>query len=248
MDLRVAVAGALGRMGRETCAAVAAAHGLALVGGFARSRAGELLADVLPLPTPAGRLYDDVTELYDDARPDVVVDFSVYPVSLDVAREAISRGISPVIGVSGWTEEDRISFEDACDEREVGAALVPNFAVGAALATRFAEEAARFFPTAEIVEMHHDGKRDKPSATAAFTAGRVATAAGRDSVAIHSVRLRGIVAHQEVLFGGDGELLTIRHDSFSRTSFMAGVLRVVRGVRAKRQLVVGLEAFMGEPA
>jgi 4-hydroxy-tetrahydrodipicolinate reductase len=236
--LRVAVAGALGRMGRETCAAVEAEDDLELVGGFSRSHAGDVLG--------TGRLYDDVAALYDKAKPEVVVDFTVYPVSVDVAREAVERRISPVIGASGWTDEDRISFESMCDEYTVGAALVPNFALGAVLAMRFAEQAAPYFPTAEIVELHHDRKLDVPSGTAKLTAERIATAAGRPTVPIHSVRLRGLVAHQEILFGGDGEVLTIRHDSLARSSFMPGVLLAVRGVRGYTKLVVGLDAFLKE--
>lgn len=246
--MRVAVAGALGRMGRAACVALSAAGDVELVGGFARSHAGAPLAAAVGLTKAAGRCYDDVTDLYDDAKPDVVLDFTVYPTTVDVAREAVSRGISPVIGATGWTDEDRISFEDQCDEEAVGAALVPNFALGAVLAMRFAEQAAPYFPGAEIVEYHHDAKRDKPSGTAALTAARIAAASGRPEVAIHSVRLRGFVAHQDILFGGEDEVLTIRHDSFSRASFMPGVLLAVRGVRAQHKLVVGLEAFMPEPA
>ena len=240
---RVAVAGALGRMGRETCAAVAHSDDLELVGGFARASANSLAA-AIGLEDPAGRLYDDITNLYDEAKPDVVVDFTAYPMTLDVAREAVDRGISPVVGATGWTDEDEVSFADLCDERGVGAAIVPNFAIGAVLAMRFAEEAARWFPTFEIVELHHDRKRDAPSGTAKLTARRVAKAAARETVPIHSVRLRGLVAHQEVLFGGEGELLTIRHDSFARSSFMQGVLLAIRGVHARRTLAVGLDSFL----
>jgi 4-hydroxy-tetrahydrodipicolinate reductase len=236
--IRVAVAGALGRMGREVCGAVEGASDLELVGGFGRAEVGRALG--------SGRVYDDVTALYDETKPEVVVDFTVYPVSVDVAREAVERRISPVIGASGWTDEDRISFESMCDEYAVGAALVPNFALGAALAMRFASQAAPYFPTAEIVELHHDGKLDKPSATAKATAARIATARGGGEVPIHSVRLRGLVAHQEILFGGEGELLTIRHDSLARSSFMPGVLLAVRAVRAHRSLVLGLDAFLGD--
>ncbi len=242
--MRVAVAGALGRMGREVCAALSATDDLELVGGFARARSGEALAEVLCLPKGAGRLYDDVTDLYDDVKPDVVVDFTVYPTTVDVAREAIERGIAPVIGTTGWPAEEQVSFEDWCDEHEVGAALVPNFAVGAALAMRFAEEAARWFPTAEIVELHHDAKRDAPSGTSILTARRIAVAADREDVPIHSVRLRGLLAHEEILFGGEGEVLTIRHDSLARSSFMPGVLLAVRKVRTLRKLVIGLDTFL----
>jgi 4-hydroxy-tetrahydrodipicolinate reductase len=233
----VAVAGALGRMGREVCFAVSAASDLELVGGFDRTQTGEDLAAVLGLGSPSGKVFDDVAHLYDATLPDVVVDFTVYPVTVDVAREAVERKISPVIGATGWTDEDEVSFESMCDEYGVGAAIVPNFAVGA----------ARFFPTAEIVELHHDGKLDAPSGTAKLTARRIAEATGRHEVPIHSVRLRGLVAHQDVLLGGDGEVLTIRHDSLSRASFMTGVLLAVRGVRARRSLAIGLEAFMGVP-
>jgi 4-hydroxy-tetrahydrodipicolinate reductase len=242
--MRVAVAGALGRMGREACAALSATDDLEVVAGFARTRAGEPLAQAVGLTKPAGRLYDDIADLYDDAHPEVVVDFTVYPVTVDVAREAIDRGISPVIGTTGWTDEDEISFEDLCDEQGVGAAIVPNFALGAALAMRFAEQAAPYFPTAEIIELHHDKKRDAPSGTSRLTARRLAAAAQRENVPIHSVRLRGLVAHQEILFGGEGEVLTIRHDSLARSSFMPGVLLAVRNIRALRKLVIGLDAFL----
>jgi 4-hydroxy-tetrahydrodipicolinate reductase len=236
--LRVAVAGASGRMGREVCAAVEAAPDLELVGGFDRADVGR--------PLGSGRIYDDVSALYDETHPEVVVDFTVYPVTVDVAREAIERRISPVIGATGWTDEDRISFESMCDEYAVGAALVPNFALGAVLAMRFAAQAAPYYPTVEIVELHHDGKLDKPSGTAKLTAERIAAARGGAEVPIHSVRLRGLVAHQETIFGGEGEVLTIRHDSLSRSSFMPGVLLAVRGVRSRSALVVGLDAFLGD--
>ena len=240
------MAGALGRMGSEVCATVSATDDLELVGGFDRERVGEDLAGALGLSRPAGRIHGRVSELFEAAKPEVVVDFTVYPVTVEVAREAVERGISPVIGATGWTDADEARLEAACATRGLGGALVPNFAIGAVLMMRFAEEAARFFPTAEIVELHHDRKLDAPSGTAKLTARRMA-AAGRE-VPIHSVRLRGLVAHHEVLFGGEGETLTIRHDSLSRTSFMSGVLLAVRGVRARRGLVRGLDAFLGVAA
>ena len=236
-------------MGREVCATVSRADDLSLVGGFDRLGAGEDLEEALGLSQPGGRIYDDVAALYDEAKPDVVVDFTVYPVTVDVAHAAVHRGISPVIGATGWTADDETRFAALCDDRGVGAALVPNFAIGAVLMMRFAAEAARFFPTAEIVELHHDGKIDAPSGTAKLTARRMTQTSGRSGdVPIHSVRLRGLVAHQEVLLGGEGEVLTIRHDSLSRASFMSGVLLAVRGVRARTSLAIGLEAFLGVAA
>ena len=246
MSLKIVVAGALGRMGREVCHAVDAADDLELVGGFDREQAGKDLAALLELANPSGSMFDDIAALYDAVKPDVVVDFTVYPITIDVAREAVERRISPVIGATGWTDEDEVSFESMCDEYAVGAAIVPNFAIGAVLAMRFAEIAARFFPTAEIVELHHDRKIDKPSGTAKLTARRIAAASGRADVPIHSVRLRGLVAHQESLFGGDGETLTIRHDSLDRTSFMTGVLLAVRNVRHQTNLTIGLDSFLGD--
>jgi 4-hydroxy-tetrahydrodipicolinate reductase len=246
MAVRVVVAGALGRMGREVCAAVSESDDLELVGGFDRAHQGEALADALGLQRAKGRLYDDVADLYDETRPEVVVDFTLYPVTMDVGREAVTRGISAVIGATGWTDEDVVSFQSLCDDAGVGTALVPNFAIGAVLMMRFAEEAARFYPTVEIVEMHHDGKLDKPSGTAQLTARRIETVRGNGAVPIHSMRLRGAVAHQEVVFGGNGELLTIRHDSLQRGSFMAGVLLAVRNVHKRRGLVIGLDSFLAE--
>jgi len=243
-SVRVGVAGALGRMGRAVCAAVSDANDLELVGGFDRFNVGEPLADLTGLSKPAGLLYDDLAAFYDNAKPDVVVDFTLHPATLDVAREALVRGISPVIGATGRSAEEEAALAALCEQRGVGGALVPNFAIGAVLMMRFAEEAARYFPTVEIIELHHDKKIDAPSGTARLTARRIATATGGSAVPIHSVRLRGLVAHQEVLLGGDGEVLTIRHDSLSRDSFMRGVVLAVRQVRKAPGLIVGLEGLM----
>jgi len=246
--MRVAVAGALGRMGRTVCAALLASDGMELVGGFDREYAGESLREVLALQGEAGVLYDELATFYNETRPHVVVDFTTYPGTVDVAREAIERRISPVIGATGWMPEDEVVFADLCDEQGVGALLVPNFALGAVLLQHFAEIAAKHFPTVEIVELHHTAKLDAPSGTAKRAAeaiGAVRRASGMDShVPIHSVRLSGLVAHQEVLFGGTDEILTLRHDSLSRQSFMPGVLLAVQRVRALSGLVKGLGALL----
>ena len=127
-------------------------------------------------------------------------------------------------------------------ERSLGAMIVPNFSLGAVLMMKFASEAARYFPSVEIVELHHDTKKDAPSGTAKLTAERIAHAGGPANVPIHSVRMRGLQAHQEVLFGGEGELLTIRHDAFSRDSYIAGMLAAVHRVMEIGELQVGLDA------
>ena len=241
---RVAVAGALGRMGRTVCAAVSKADDLELVGGFDQADAGRPLAEVVGLAREGGLIYDDLATFYDRAKPEVVVDFTTHPATVAVAREAVLRGVSPVIGATGRSVGEEAELAALCRERGVGGALVPNFAIGAVLMMRFSEQAARYFPTVEVIELHHDGKKDAPSGTARLTARRIETAAGRNEVPIHSVRLRGLVAHQEVLFGGEGEVLTIRHDSLSRDSFMTGVLLAVRAVRNHHALVIGLDGLM----
>jgi 4-hydroxy-tetrahydrodipicolinate reductase len=175
---------------------------------------------------------------------EVIVDCTVQPIAREIVERAIEAGISPVIGSTGWSGDDILALSGQCDERGISAMLVPNFSLGALLMMRFAAQAARVFPRAEIIELHHDGKRDAPSGTAALTARRIAEATSGDGPVIHSVRLPGLVAHQEVLFGGVGEMLTLRHDSLSRESFAAGILAAVRGVRNGSGLVIGLDALV----
>jgi len=240
--VRVGVAGALGRLGRVASAAISAADDLDLVAAFGRSGAGDRLVDRIGYG--GSTRIDDTLEAFFAHKPDVVVDCTVYPTSLDVARTAIDNAVSPVIGATGWTEEDVLSFADDCDEQGVGAMLVPNFSVGAVLMMRLAAQAAHVMQHVEIIELHHDGKRDAPSGTAKLTAQRIAEAGGPKVVPIHSVRLPGLIAHHEVLFGGDGELLTIRHDSLSRESFGPGIVLAVRNVRQQPGLTVGLESLL----
>ncbi|MFN8176152.1 MAG: dihydrodipicolinate reductase C-terminal domain-containing protein [Solirubrobacteraceae bacterium] len=216
--IRVAVAGAAGRMGATVCEAVEAAGDMELT-GRADPALGSALADVLG-----------------DA--DVVVDFTTPDTALDNARACLQAGVHVVIGTTGF---DPAALEGV---GSANAFVAPNFAIGAVLMMRFATEAARHMRAAEIVELHHDGKLDAPSGTAARTASLMREAGGRD-VPIHSVRLPGLVAHQEVILGGEGETLTIRHDSLDRRSFMPGVLLAVRRVGGLgRTPVVGLEHLL----
>ena len=231
--VRIGVAGALGRLGRVACTAIEAADDLRLSAAFVR-QAGERIDDVA--------VYDDLDEFVASGL-DVVVDCTVYPVTVDVARASIEAGIPIVIGATGWTDEDLLVLSDLCDEADVPAMLVPNFSFGAILMMRFAAQAARVLPRAEIVELHHDGKRDAPSGTAKLTARRIHEA-GAPLPPIHSVRLPGLLAHQETIFGGIGETLIIRHDSLSRESFGPGIVAAVRAVRQQRGLVVGLDALV----
>jgi 4-hydroxy-tetrahydrodipicolinate reductase len=243
----VGVLGARGRMGTEVVKAVNAADDLELV---AMVDAGEWLFNVA------------------DAGAQVVVDFTRPDVVMDNIRFCIDQNIHCVVGTTGFDEERLRTVAEWLEPKpDVGVVIAPNFGIGAILLMRFAEEAARFFPSVEIVELHHPNKVDAPSGTAARTARLVAAArraaglppapdattdalpgargADVDGVPVHAVRLTGLVAHQEVLLGAAGETLTLRHDSFDRASFMPGVLLAVREIARHPGLTVGIESFLG---
>jgi len=225
--LLVAVAGAHGRMGT--------------VAREALVRRGEYCCGLSRTADPQARIFTHLEELL-QCNPSVLLDLTTQPASYEISRDAVERGVPTVVGASGWTDEQRASLATVAAERNVGALIVPNFSVGAMLMMRFAQEAARHFVDAEILEVHHPGKKDKPSGTARETAHRIEAAMGKAPV-IHSMRLTGSLAHQEVIFGGPGERLTIRHDSLSRDSFVEGMMRAVHAVVALRGLSVGLESI-----
>lgn len=255
-ELRVVVSGA-GKMGRQVAAAVAAADGMAAVAfvdGLAQ--AGEL--EGLPL-------YSDAAECFEATRPDVAIDFSNAAWTPLLAEAALPRGVRLVIGTTGLTAEFMEWLQTEADRRKLGVVVASNFAIGAVLMMRFAAEAAPYFESAEIIELHHDQKVDSPSGTAKTTAEGMRAA--RDSafahrtsekeplpgargaeyggIAIHSVRLQGLVASQEVLFGGVGQTLSIRHDTTGRESFMPGTIAAARMVMEMERLVTGLDAVLG---
>jgi len=236
--VRVGVAGAFGRLGRVACAAVDAEYDLELAAVLVRS-GGEIPAGV---EFGAVRV-EHVLADFLAAGLDVVVDCTVHPATVQISLAAVDAGIPVVVGATGWTSEEILVLSERAQAAHVGVLLVPNFSLGANLMMRFAEQAARVFPHAEIVELHHDRKRDAPSGTSQLTARRIA-AAGAPSPPIHSVRLPGLVAHQETIFGGIGETLTLRHDSLAHQSFGAGIVAAVRDVRHHRSLVVGLDALL----
>ena len=229
--ITVAVAGAAGRMGRETVAAIQAEDDLELAAEIGRN---DNLADILASVKPA-----------------VLVDFSVPDSIVDNIETALIQGVVPIVGTTGLSQSDITIIRELCCQYELGALIAPNFAIGAILLMRFARDAARYLPDAEIIEMHHEKKLDAPSGTAAKTAEMIAEGRaemvptampaeafekvpgarggkGAGDVPIHSVRLPGFVASQMVIFGGPGQTLTIRHDSIDRKSFMPGVLAAIR--------------------
>ena len=223
--IRVVVAGAEGRMGKTVCEAVSGADDMELVG-----RADPLLGST-------------VVQFLSDA--DVVVDFTTPDVALGNALAAIEAGVHVVIGTTGFDPAPLAGARPADPQRRANVLIAPNFAIGAVLMMRFAAEAARYMAKAEIIELHHDGKLDAPSGTAALTAELMAASAGGEPPPIHSVRLPGLVAHQEVLLGDLGQTLSIRHDSISRESFVPGVLLAVRRVgELESSPVVGLEKLL----
>ena len=242
---RVAVVGAGGRMGGQVCRAVESAAGLELVGR-----------------------YDIGDDLADLSGAQVVVEFTVPGASFDNVVACVERGAHVVVGTTGWTPEKVAALREQVDAHPgVGVLIAPNFALGAVLMMAFAAQAARFYESVEIIELHHPQKVDAPSGTAARTASLIAAARAEaglgpvpdatetdpggargarvDGIPVHAVRLRGLVAHQEILFGAEGETLTIRHDSVDRVSFMPGVLAAVRAVADHPGVTVGLEHVLG---
>lgn len=268
---RVLVCGAAGRMGREVVKAVEEAEGLALVAAVDRVSAGADSGELAGMGRNGIEIESDLQAAIARSQPTVMVDFTLPDSVKQNAILALENGVSPVIGTTGLSPSDLSMLDELAKERDIGVFVAPNFAIGAVLAMQFAAQAARYLPDVEIIELHHEKKLDSPSGTALLTAQKIAAArqeAGQTpipmpenlvekapgargarhvntgDIPVHSVRLPGFVAHQEVIFGGVGEILTIRHDSTNRSSFMPGVVLAVRKVRGLNGLVVGLENLL----
>ncbi|MEE9284582.1 MAG: 4-hydroxy-tetrahydrodipicolinate reductase [Dehalococcoidia bacterium] len=262
MSVKVLVSGT-GKMGQEVLAAACRETDMEPVGVLSRSAREEYLS----LPDGSGLVPfgAEPAALISRTRPDVVVDFTNADWTPTVAREAQEAGARLVIGTSGLSDAFLDELARECRRRKLGAVVGANFALGAVLMVHLARIAGRFFDYAEVIEMHHDGKADAPSGTSIATAKAMSqdrdgpfirpptqkenvkgTRGGVvDGVTIHSVRLPGLVAHQEVILGGPGQTLTIRHDSVSRDSFMPGVVMAIRAVMERQELIVGLEQLIG---
>ena len=248
MTIRVAVTGAAGRMGSTVCAAVEAAEGLELVARLD-------MDDTISPQTLGGA--------------EVAVDFTVPDVAEANVHALIDAGLDVVVGTTGWTEESYARVREHLEQPEAAGRSVliaPNFALSAVLAMSFAAKAARYFESAEVIELHHPGKVDAPSGTAVATARHIAEARAEaglgpvpdatltdpdgargaviDGVHVHAVRLRGLTAHEEIVLGNPGEQLTIRTDCFDRESFMPGVILAVREVGARTGLTIGLDRLL----
>lgn len=219
---KVLVLGAHGKMGTVTVAAIKAATGLELVG----------TCDIK----------DDLVDKIKQHQPDVAVDFTLPDSVFHNAQTLITHGVSPVIGTSGLSNDQLNQLVLLCDKNQLGGIFAPNFSIGAVLMMRYAEQAAHYFEYAEIVEMHHEKKIDAPSGTAKHTQNRLGTANPQlSNTTIHSIRLPGLFAHQEVIFGAAGETLTIRHDAIDRECMMPGVVLACKKITQYKQFLIGLD-------
>lgn len=261
--IRVAVLGATGRMGAEVCRAVSADPALRLVAGVDPGRAGDDLAHTVGIEAadPPVVVVGSVEEL-DATSIDVAVDFTVLDASRHNLTWCAANGVHAVVGTTGFTDDDLAGYDTSFTGS--GCLIAANFAISAVLMMRFAELAAPWFDTVEIIELHHNRKIDAPSGTSIATAERIAAASdewaddpttnevlpgarggrGPGGIPIHGVRLHGLVAHQEVLFGTTGQSLTIRQDSYDRTSFMPGVVAAVKAMPGRTGLTLGLDDIL----
>jgi len=263
-SIGVVVRGALGRMGQEVIKAVCQEPGMQLVGVVEVEV--EVAEDYLtppdgsePVPFSA-----NLDHILTSCLPDVMVDFTVAPAVMPAVRTAVKQGVNLVIGTTGLSADELGEIDQLAIAHQVGAVVAPNFALGAVLMIHLAKIAAKHLDYAEIIELHHDRKVDAPSGTALTTAREMAAARGKpflqppgkgvaqesrgqpvDGVAVHSVRLPGLLAHQEVLLGGRGQTLSIRHDTINRECFMPGVILAIKKVVNRQGLTYGLDTLLG---
>jgi 4-hydroxy-tetrahydrodipicolinate reductase len=262
MDMiKIVVAGPRGRMGIEAVRLIERTEHFTLVGAIDRINGGKRISDVEGMPNLEAPIYTDIAQCLKETRPDVLVDLTTPEIGKYNTKIALEHGVRPVVGTTGFSQEDLATVTDMARDKQLGAIIAPNFAIGAILMMKFSQMAAKYFNDIEILELHHDQKLDAPSGTAIKTAELISTVrepknqghpneketmdgargAEIDGIHIHSVRLPGLIAHQEVLFGGEGQMVSIRHDSFNRVSFMSGVKVAVETVMKLDFLVYGLE-------
>lgn len=262
--IRIVVAGPRGRMGKEAVQLVKETPHFELAAVIDRKNEGKLLSDVEGFAGLDVPIFTDPAECFQQANVDVLIDLTTPERGYIHTKTALEHNVRPVVGTTGFTAEQLEELKKLAEERDLGCIIAPNFAIGAILMMKFSEMAAKYFDDVEIIEMHHDQKLDAPSGTAIKTAEMIAQnrevrkqghedeketipgarGADFDGMRIHSVRLPGLIAHQQVLFGAGGQTLTIRHDSYNRASFMSGVKVSVETVMALNTLVYGLESIL----
>ena len=262
MKIKVAIAGARGRMGSTAIEAIEAAEDAEVVAALDYKYDGLHLHNGIINEEKLGiPIFTSLSQLCEEHQPAVLLDVTDPDAVFNNVKEALSLGIHPVVGTSGLTKQELDSIIEMVESTHIGGIIAPNFSIGAVLMMKFAAQAARYLGDVEIIEMHHDRKLDAPSGTAVKTVEMIkenrpshiqghpeeqvhlegARGADVEGMKIHSVRLPGLLAHQQVLLGGEGELLTIRHDSFDRKSFMPGIMMAIRKVIGRNDLVYGLE-------
>ncbi|WP_304649553.1 4-hydroxy-tetrahydrodipicolinate reductase [Sporosarcina sp. ACRSL] len=262
MKIKVAIAGARGRMGTTAIETIEAANDAEVVAALDYKYDGLHLHNGSINDGKHGiPIYTSLSKLYEEHTPAVLLDVTDPDAVFNNVKAALSIGVHPVVGTSGLSNEELQAISDLVESTQVGGIIAPNFSIGAVLMMKFAAQAARYLGDVEIIEMHHDRKLDAPSGTAVKTAEMIkenrpshiqghpleqvhlegARGADVEGMKIHSVRLPGLLAHQQVLLGGEGELLTLRHDSFDRKSFMPGIMMAIREVIGRNDLVYGLE-------
>ncbi|TET48576.1 MAG: 4-hydroxy-tetrahydrodipicolinate reductase [Dehalococcoidia bacterium] len=258
--IKVIVHGAAGKVGQEVIRAVCGEGDMQMVGAVDMKAA----EDSLPLPDGSSSVpfSTDLSDILDRCQADVMVDFSIAKATMPAVRLATEKGINLVIGTTGFSPDDIKEIERLAAEHGIGAVMAPNFALGAALMIHLAKIAAKYLDYAEIIELHHHLKADAPSGTAQTTARAMAAARGKpflhpqgkdtasrgdrvEGVSIHSVRLPGLMAHQEVILGAPGQTLSIRHDTINRECYMPGVMLAIREVVGRKGFVYGLDKLLG---
>ncbi|MDW7675540.1 MAG: 4-hydroxy-tetrahydrodipicolinate reductase [Bacillota bacterium] len=262
--IKVLVSGASGRMGREVIKAVLAAEDLQLVAAVDVKYTGTDVGYLVGLEPVGVKIHEDLTATINESNPEVMVDFTNPQAVLKNIKIALENKVHPVVGTTGLTDEETKEIQQLSEEKATSVFIAPNFAIGAVLMMKFAQEAAKYFPHAEVIELHHDEKLDAPSGTAIKTLEmisevreerrqghineyeKITSSRGGNyqGMRVHSVRLPGLVAHQEVIFGDLGQTLTIRHDSINRESFAPGIVLAIRNVQKLTGLVYGLEKIM----
>ncbi|WP_141433316.1 4-hydroxy-tetrahydrodipicolinate reductase [Bacillus sp. 03113] len=262
--IKIVIAGPRGRMGREAVKLVQDTENYELVAVLDHKYNGKQLSEIEGFSGLEIPIYSDIEACFQEVKPAVLIDLTTPEVGMYHTKTALTYGVRPVVGTTGFSPEDLKELEGLCSEKELGCIIAPNFALGAVLMMKFSQWAGKYFQDVEIIELHHDQKLDAPSGTAVKTAEMIAEArtkkeqghpnekeviqgargANFEGMHIHSVRLPGLIAHQQVLFGADGQTLTIRHDSYNRASFMSGVKLAVDTVLTIDVLVYGLENIM----
>ncbi|MCP8616681.1 4-hydroxy-tetrahydrodipicolinate reductase [Salirhabdus salicampi] len=263
-QVKIIVAGPRGKMGTEALKLMEETEHFQLVACIDRKHNGEYIKDINGLPELEAKIYTDAEEALQSEDADVLVDLTTPETGFLHAKLALEHNVRPVVGTTGFTAEQLAELERLSQEKDLGVVIAPNFAVGAVLMMQFAKWAAKYFPDVEIIERHHDQKLDAPSGTAVKTAELIqevreakkqghekeqetiegARGADFDGMHIHSVRLPGLIAHQEVVFGATGQTLTIKHDTYHRQSFMSGVKLAVDSVQKVNTFVYGLENLL----